>query len=236
MTALPHDATVKLPRRGARALAGARPDPRSGASSEGKNGTTGRNGRAGKATVVPLRPVRQMKRSSFIVLVAALLTASLLALLLLNTVLSQGSFTRYELLSQANDLTAQEQSLATTVAGFESPIEIERRAREMGMVHNENPVFLDLATGAIRGEPTPAPTPYPTSASDSTGNGNSSGQPSADPSGSTGGSTGGATGGATTGGDANTDLGVGSPAGAGSQTQPGTSGETPLGLSPVGTG
>ncbi|HQZ84142.1 MAG TPA: cell division protein FtsL [Actinomycetota bacterium] len=234
MTALPHDAAVKLPRRGSRALEGIRADSWPGANPEAVNGKSGRSSRSGKAAIVPLRPVRQMKRSSFIVLVATLLSASLLALLLLNTVLSQGSFTRYELLSQANDLTAQEQSLSTTVAGFESPIEIERRAREMGMVQNENPVFLDLATGTVRGEPTPAPTPIPTAAGDSTGSGNSAGQTSSDPSGTAGGS------GTTSGNGTNSDLGVGSPAAGGAATggqpQPGTSGETPLGLSPVSPG
>jgi hypothetical protein len=184
-----------------------------------------------KATVVPLRPVRQLKRSTFIVLVATLLSASLLVLLLLNTVLSQGSFTRYELLSQANDLTAWEQSLSAVVAGYESPIEIERRAREMGMVQNENPVFLDLATGTVRGEPTPAPTPIPTAAVDSTGSGAVGGQATGESAGPTGAA------GATSGSGSNSELGVGSPASGGSrggQPEPGASGETPLGLTPVG--
>ena len=141
MTALPHDAPTRLPRRSTKLPARAPKRP--------AVEPTG--------TVVTLRPVQHMRRVTFVVLVASLLTVSLMAMLLLNTVLSQGSFRRYELLTQTSELDTREQALSAEVSKLESPAELERRAREQGMVPNQNPAFIDLQTGRVLGQGIPAP-------------------------------------------------------------------------------
>ena len=246
MTALPHDVPARLPRRVTRPPA--RPSKRSLTESVGK--------------VVPLRPVQQMRRGTFIVLVASLLTVSLITMLLLNTVLSQGSFRRYELLTKTGDLDTRELALGAEVSKLESPAELERRAREQGMVPNQNPAFIDLQTGRVLGEGIPAPesavSASPTEAANGTNSGATTGG-----NGTTAGTATGADGAATnTGGTGaalgtpDNPLGVGSgprqgasgaqSGGAGSQgSTPATSdgaaqpsvpeGEKPLGLQPAGT-
>ena len=96
-----------------------------------------------------------MRRGTFIVLVASLLTVSLITMLLLNTVLSQGSFRRYELLTKTGDLDTGSwhwgRGVQTRIAG-----RAWRRAREQGMVPNQNPAFIDLQTGRVLGEGIPA--------------------------------------------------------------------------------
>jgi hypothetical protein len=87
------------------------------------------------------------------------LAAGLFGVLLLNTIISQGAFRQHEL-EVALILTAEkEEALARQVQQAEAPIEVEKRARALGMVPAGAPVFLRLSDGAILGEPVPAPAP-----------------------------------------------------------------------------
>ncbi len=112
--------------------------------------------------IVDTRPtaVRLMSRLStrgFVLLIALLFTITLGGVLALNTLLTQGSFTRYELLTQDAELVIREQALSAQIATLESPQNLATKAYELGMVPNTSPVFIDPATGALAGTPVPAP-------------------------------------------------------------------------------
>ncbi len=152
MTAMPQEAPRVLSRGAVR--------PRAGAS---------RRTQQQPAQVILLRPVARMRTRTFFILIAVILTASLLAILALNTVLAKGSFARYSLMQDNNRLTVAEQNLAGQVAAYESPVELERRAREMGMIPAANPVYVDTTTGKILGDPTASAAPVAEAPGDSNG-------------------------------------------------------------------
>jgi hypothetical protein len=98
-------------------------------------------------------------RAPFVVLVLVLLTGGLLSLLLLNTVLAQDAFVLYDLKKRAAALADREQALQQQVAAEAAPHLLASRARKLGMVPAENPVFLRLSDGRILGVPRPATAP-----------------------------------------------------------------------------
>lgn len=89
----------------------------------------------------------------------AVLALGLIGVLLLNTIISQGAFRQHELEIDLILTAEEEEALARAVQQAEAPIEVERRARALGMVPAAAPVFLRLSDGAILGEPVPAPKP-----------------------------------------------------------------------------
>jgi hypothetical protein len=89
----------------------------------------------------------------------AALAAGFFAVLLLNTIISQGAFRQHELEIQLILLAEEEEALAREVQQAEAPREVERAARKLGMVPAAAPVFLRLSDAAILGEPVPAPEP-----------------------------------------------------------------------------
>jgi hypothetical protein len=89
----------------------------------------------------------------------AALAAGFFAVLLLNTVISQGAFRQHELEIDLILLAEKEESLARSVQQAEAPLEVERAARKLGMVPAAAPVFLRLSDGKVLGEPVPAPAP-----------------------------------------------------------------------------
>ena len=89
----------------------------------------------------------------------AVLAAGFFAVLLLNTVISQGAFRQHELEIQLILLAEEEEALARAVQQAEAPLEVEKAARKLGMVPAAAPVFLRLSDGRILGEPVPAPEP-----------------------------------------------------------------------------
>ncbi len=74
-----------------------------------------------------------------------------MCLLLLNTILAQGSFTLEELRQRHTQLTHQVQGLEQEVAYLSSPEVLARRARTLGMVPSDKPVFLDKQHGRVYG-------------------------------------------------------------------------------------
>lgn len=102
--------------------------------------------------VSPLRPERA-SRGVFAVIVTGLLGIGMVLILVINTSLAQGAFTVSELQAQQAVLTQQEQALAEAVAAAAAPESLEDRARALGMVPSENPVFLDVASGDVLGKP-----------------------------------------------------------------------------------
>jgi hypothetical protein len=97
----------------------------------------------------PFRPPRM----PFVIFVVALLAAGLVGLLLLNTELQRGTFQVTALNQQADQLRDQQEQLEREVRTLESPQNLADRALRMGMVPNQNPVFLRLSDGRVLGVP-----------------------------------------------------------------------------------
>ncbi len=89
----------------------------------------------------------------------AVLGCGFIAVLLLNTIISQGAFRQHELEIELILLAEKEESLANKVQLAESPIKVEKAARKLGMVPAAAPVFLRLSDGKVLGEPVPATAP-----------------------------------------------------------------------------
>jgi hypothetical protein len=109
-------------------------------------------------SVVPAGRARPA-RAPFVLLVVGLLAAGLIGLLMLNTKLAENSFRLQQLQKQSAQLADAEQDLSQKVAVNESPQQLARKARELGMVLTENPAFLDSRNGRVLGEPKPGQTP-----------------------------------------------------------------------------
>jgi hypothetical protein len=99
------------------------------------------------------RATARASSGAFAVFVGAVLGIGLLGLLLLNTMLVQGSFTTSDLQNQQTALDTTAQALQQQVAVLESPQVLARSALQLGMVVTRNPVFLDPVTGRIWGVP-----------------------------------------------------------------------------------
>ncbi|MFI9624279.1 septum formation initiator family protein [Streptomyces sp. NPDC052042] len=104
-------------------------------------------------------------RTPFVLLVVLLLGGGLIALLVLNSAINEGSFRLSELKKRTTELTDEQQALQHDVDSFSRPDALERRARELGMVPGGSPAFLG-PDGKVRGEPDeataePRPTPPP---------------------------------------------------------------------------
>lgn len=106
-------------------------------------------------------PAGTPARAPFVVLVLVILTLGLGLLLLLNTLLAQGSFTLHSLDAKVASLTDREQALQQRTAELAAPQRLARRAAEIGMVPSANPAFLRVQDGKILGEPMPASGPSP---------------------------------------------------------------------------
>jgi hypothetical protein len=78
------------------------------------------------------------------------------ALLLLNTLLAQGSFTLHTLNDRVSGLVDREQALQQRASELAAPQRLARRAQRFGMVASHNPAFLRADDGKILGEPEPA--------------------------------------------------------------------------------
>jgi hypothetical protein len=108
-----------------------------------------------RLAVVP--PRRASARSGpFVLLVAAVLVIGLVGLLLLNLSMQKASFRLAALESEASHLQTREQSLDMKVDRLSSSDRLAAEARQLGMVPNRNPVFLDLSDGSVIGDPAAA--------------------------------------------------------------------------------
>ncbi|NQU36824.1 MAG: hypothetical protein HQ526_04405 [Actinobacteria bacterium] len=129
-----------------------------GAPGSGISGLSASLGLTHLRLVVSGRRVR-LGDGSFVVLVLALLTATLFSLLLLNTSLAENSFALQTIRQDSREMTLREQVLSEELAAAESPIGLQQRATELGMVAAGSPVFLRLSDGKILGESDPAVAP-----------------------------------------------------------------------------
>lgn len=110
--------------------------------------------------VVPA-PTPRAPRAPFVAVVLMFLIAGLGSLLLLNTLLAQGSFTVQTLSLQVAALQDREQALQQRVAALDSPRRLARQAAALGMVTVVNPAFLRVTDGRILGVPEAAIAPPP---------------------------------------------------------------------------
>ena len=106
----------------------------------------GRQPLRAKLRLVPARALRP-RRAPFVVLVLLVLGLGLVGLLALNTSLQQGSFELTDLERETALLRDRHAVLADDVARRSAPGVLAERARSLGMVPNEAPVFLQVDPG-----------------------------------------------------------------------------------------
>lgn len=114
--------------------------------------------RRARLTLVP-RPVVRSRAAKvpFVMLISVVLLAGVIGLLLFNTSMQQASFRASALQAQANDLSARQETLEMSLQDLRNPQCVANRAQRMGMVIPTAPAgMLDLDTGRVLGEPTPA--------------------------------------------------------------------------------
>ncbi|MBC7558021.1 MAG: hypothetical protein H7270_01430 [Dermatophilaceae bacterium] len=90
------------------------------------------------------------------VVCAILLAAGLMALLVLNTALAQGSFTVQKLQSTSDQLADAQAALNQSLDASKSPANLATRAIAMGMGPAQSAAFLRLSDGKVIGVAKPA--------------------------------------------------------------------------------
>ncbi len=105
-----------------------------------------------RLTIVP-RPSAGAPRIPFVLLVVGLLAGGLIGLLILNTTMQRGAYTASDLRARSAALAVRQQNLEVQVAALQQPQRVAQAALRLGMVRNDNPAFLSLATGKIVGSP-----------------------------------------------------------------------------------
>lgn len=115
-------------------------------------------GRAESAARRVLRLVPQGRsqaaRTPFAVVLVVVLGGGLLGLLLLNTLVAQGSFTLHDLTKQSRALQQRQEELAGQVQALQAPEQLAVAATRLGMVPGGPPAFLRLPDGRVLGSPT----------------------------------------------------------------------------------
>ncbi len=112
-----------------------------------------------RLTVVPPRRAigrTQAARTPFAILVIAMLVAGVVGLLMFNTNMQQASFKATALQDRVNVLTAKEQGLNMELDALRDPQRLATAAKDLGMVPPSQPAFVELASGRVIGNPTPA--------------------------------------------------------------------------------
>lgn len=116
----------------------------------------------GDESVRPVEVVasRDQRRARPKVAYALVATAALFVLLLtqlgISIALSDGAYQISALQSEQTELARDQQKFAEELDVLSSPQNLANNADALGMVRNSNPVYLDLATGAVHGVPAPA--------------------------------------------------------------------------------
>jgi hypothetical protein len=95
--------------------------------------------------------------AAFGIVCAILLAAGLVALLVLNTALAQGSFTLQKLQSTSDQLTDTQGALNQSLDVSKSPANLATKALGLGMVPAGSAAFLRLSDGRVIGVAKPAP-------------------------------------------------------------------------------
>ena len=108
-----------------------------------------------QAPAQPLRVVPaaigQPGNAVFAALCMTLLVGGLVALLMLNTAMAEGSFTLHRLQGTAGELTDTQQALTEAIDAQRSPANLAARAEKLGMVPADSAAFLRLSDGKVLG-------------------------------------------------------------------------------------
>ena len=99
-----------------------------------------------RLTVVPRRRVRAA-RMPFVTLVSLVLLGGVVGLLCFNTQMQQASFAATSLESQADNLTAREQTLHDELQDLRDPQHLATLAQQAGMVVPQSSCTVRLAAG-----------------------------------------------------------------------------------------
>ncbi|MCT1557840.1 hypothetical protein M3A96_06890 [Helcobacillus massiliensis] len=102
------------------------------------------------------RPRQERSIVPFAALITLILVATLAAMLVLNVSMTQTSYEITRLQEQDIALSQQVQALREENEMRSKPQELEKRARDLGMVPVQDVAFVDLANGRVVGDPKPA--------------------------------------------------------------------------------
>lgn len=138
------------------ALDDRRPLPRSSSTEYATRGARARKGQAPALRVVAPPRAERASRGIFVLVVVTLLAAGFLTNLLINTSMAQGAFHIGDLQREATKLTEAQAVLREQVAALSAPTVLEAKARALGMVPTDSPVFLSVPDGKVIGQPAPA--------------------------------------------------------------------------------
>jgi hypothetical protein len=107
--------------------------------------------------VVTTRSQRRARpRTAYALVTVGTLLAIVVAQLLLSIAISQGAYQIGSLQSTQKTLQRSYQAATEDLNRVSSPQHLADEANALGMVSNNNPVYLRLSDGAILGTPTPA--------------------------------------------------------------------------------
>ena len=138
------------------ALDDRRPLPRSSSTEYATRGARARKGQEPALRVVAPPRAERASRGVFVLIVIALLAGGFLTNLLINTSMAQGAFRIGDLQQEATRLTEAQAVLREQVAALSAPTVLETKARALGMVPTDSPVFLSVPDGRVIGQPAPA--------------------------------------------------------------------------------
>lgn len=105
------------------------------------------------AVIAGTRPRRGS--AGFVALCTLIIVATLATVLLLNIQMSDTSYRITRLQGQTQTLTEQQQQLQEEQDRRSTPQELEKSARELGMVPAGTPGYVDLGTGDVIGRSDP---------------------------------------------------------------------------------
>jgi hypothetical protein len=103
--------------------------------------------------VAPPAPIN-VPRAPFVALVLVLVIAGVFGILLINTKTNENSFRLTELQNQQAALDNEQQTLQRQIDFFETPGNIQARARQLGLVDG-HPAYIRLPDGKIINPPVP---------------------------------------------------------------------------------
>lgn len=101
-------------------------------------------------------PAHARTRVPFVVLCMAVLVASLLGALVLNTSMAQGEYARFALQTRLAQSAQAQQDMRSQLEHAAAPAQLAAAASSLGMVPTTTGGYLRLADGAVLGSPAPA--------------------------------------------------------------------------------
>jgi hypothetical protein len=100
--------------------------------------------------------VPRLSQMGFTVVVTAICGFTILVHVAIHVQMSQGAFTEQNMMLEVRASQAQVQSLQQQVTIMGAPATLQARARKLGMVPMDAPVFLRISDSKILGDPRPA--------------------------------------------------------------------------------